>query len=93
MALSDGLVPATIAACRSLSQVPNKDIIVTGYDHYWEETPERAFENEPPLFSVDKRNTIRGKELVRLLKDRVEGKLPPEPQRRLIAPLLKRRAK
>lgn len=93
IAPSDGAVPTTIAACRSLSQVPNKDIIVAGYDNYWEEAPERAFENEPPLFSIDKRNTLMGKELVRLLSDRVQGKLAPEPQKRLIAPLLKRRVK
>ena len=93
IAPSDGMVPATIAACRSLSQVPNKYIIVAGYDNYWEEALERVFENEPPLFSIDKRNTIMGKELVRLLSDRVEGKLAPEPQKRLIAPLLKRRVK
>ena len=93
IAPSDGTVPAIIAACRSLGRVPNKDIIVAGYDNYWEEASERFFESEPPLFTIDKRNTIMGKELMRLLSDRVEGKLLPKPQKRLIAPLLKRRTK
>ena len=93
IAVSDGLVPVTIAACRALGRVPNEDIVVAGYDNYWEETPERAFESEPPLFSIDKRNITMGRELVRMLNDRVSGKLPPEPQKRLIAPVLKRRKK
>ncbi len=88
IAPSDGLVPATIAACRALGKVPNKEIVITGYDHYWEESFERVYENEPPLFSIDKRNAEAGVELVKLLNDRVSGNLPPEPQKRLITPVL-----
>ena len=93
IAASDGVVPVTMAACRALGKVPNEDIVIAGYDHYWEEVPERVFENEPPLFSIDKCNAKAGEELVKLLTDRVRGTLPPEPQKRLIAPVLIRREK
>ena len=93
IASSDGLVPATIAACRALGKVPNEEIVIAGYDHYWEDLSQRIFENEPPLFSIDKCNAKAGEELVKLLNERVAGTLPPEPQKRLIAPVLIRRAK
>lgn len=91
IAVSDGKVPHTTTACRVLGKVPGRDVVIAGYDDYWAEIPERALEKEPPLFSVDKRNSVIGAELVRLLNDRVAGHLPAEAQKRLVKPVLRRK--
>lgn len=85
MAASDGNVSVIAGACRLLGKEPNKDVLIVGYDHYWEDILERQFEPAAPLATVDKRNHVMGTEMVRLLQERVEGRLPDEPQRRVVA--------
>ena len=84
MAATDGNVPVLAAACRLLNKEPNKDVVLVGYDHYWEDIVERKLEPTAPMVTVDKRNHEMGNELVRLLQQRVEGNLPPQPQVRVV---------
>lgn len=81
---SDGAVYPAAAACRLLSRQPNVDVELVGYDNYWIETPDMAFEETRPLASVDKNNIQAGRALVDLLLERSAGNLPPEPQRWVI---------
>lgn len=90
MALSDGGIFSVSTACRILGVVPGKDIEIVGYDNYWQECPERAFESYVPAMTVDKRNLEMGHEMVRLLFQRRNGELPKQPQLRLVRPELVR---
>lgn len=81
---SDGNTFKAAGACRLCGREPNRDILLAGYDNYWQDVPEREQEPQPLLVTVDKENRRLGRELVQLLLDRVEGRLPPEPQLRLV---------
>jgi DNA-binding LacI/PurR family transcriptional regulator len=78
------------AACRLFGKTPNEDVAIVGYDNFWSLCSERQFEPCLPLATMDKRDREMGVELVRLLLDRVAGRLPDEPQSRIIAPRLVR---
>ncbi len=84
MAATDGEVSVIAGACRLLGKEPNKDVLIVGYDHYWEDTLERQVEPTAPMATVDKRNHEMGSELVRLLQQRIEGNLPAQPQLRVV---------
>lgn len=84
LAATDGEVSVIAGACRLLGKEPNKDVIIVGYDHYWEDTLERQLEPTAPMATVDKRNHEMGSELVRLLQERIEGKLPAQPLLRVV---------
>lgn len=88
MTASDGETFAVAGACRLLGVTPGKDVLIVGYDNYWREAMERTFEPAIPLATVDKHNAAIGKQLVSLLADRIEGRLPPEPQVRVVPPQL-----
>lgn len=88
MVASDGLVFKTAAACRFLGRTPGQDLLVVGYDDYWQDCAERRFEAYEPPVTVDKRNPEIGRGLVQLLLERVAGHLGDEPCHRLIAPSL-----
>ena len=79
MADNDWDASLILAACRLLGLEPNKNVKVVGYDDWWD-TEEREWEPSAPLATIDKRNAEVGREAVRLMMHRVEGKLPPEPQ-------------
>lgn len=86
---SDGLAYPAAAACRLLGRNPGSDILLAGYDHYAMDMAwERQVEPVGPAVTMDKRNTASGRELVRLLLDRCQGKLPDAPQLRLVPPEL-----
>ena len=89
MNISDGTVAPTMAALKLLNKDPNRDVAVVGYDDYWDQSQERLFEGTPPLATVNKRNVEIGRELVKMLLDRRDGLLPSEPQRKMVAPVLK----
>ena len=86
MASSDGFVPGIARAIKVFGKVPNRDIAIVGYDNYWEDSWLHKHEPVPPMATVDKRNVEMGRELVRLFQDRLSGKLPPEPQSRVVEP-------
>lgn len=77
-----------IAACRLLGRIPNQDVAIVGYDNYCDSNRERDFETTLPLATMDKRNPDVGREVVRLLLDRIGNKLPQGPQTLAIAPKL-----
>jgi len=83
---SDCFVFPVAAVFRLAGYVPNKDVIIAGYDNYWHETPERKLEAVEPAATVDKLNHVQGKEMVKLLLERISGNLPNEPQRRIVIP-------
>lgn len=89
LAANDGAAAAVSAAIRLLGKTPNVDIEVVGYDDFWEESPDRKFESAGPLATVDKNNLECGRQLVSLLLERIEKKLPPEPQLRFVNPTLR----
>jgi DNA-binding LacI/PurR family transcriptional regulator len=93
IAVTDGHVPYLNVACRVLGRIPNKDIVIAGYDDFWSESAERDMDKEPPLFSIDKRNSVTGAEMVRLLESRINNELPAAAQKRLIKPMLRRRTR
>lgn len=85
---TDLWVPPVVAACRVLGLRPNQDILIAGYDNYWQENPAQAFEPMGPAATVDKMNADLGRAMVQLLAARAEGKLPEEPQCRRVMPKL-----
>lgn len=88
MTASDGETFAVASACRLLGVEPGKDVAIVGYDNYWREVWERTVEPAVPLATVDKHDAMIGCELVNLLVDRIEGRLPAAPQTRVVPPQL-----
>jgi len=72
---------AVLAACRLFGR---EDVLVTGYDDQWRGLPECQWETGRPFATVDKNNHLLGEEMVRMLRQRINGELPLEPQLRLI---------
>jgi len=66
-ARADAQVCQVAAALRKLGLVPQKDVLITGYDNFWEDLPERKWETTRPLATADKQNMEIGRRLVRLL--------------------------
>jgi DNA-binding LacI/PurR family transcriptional regulator len=89
LAVTDGPCYPIAAACRMLGKEPNRDVTIVGYDNYWPESPLHRWETSVPAATVDKLNIDLGHKLVELLLDRANGKLPPEPQLRLVKPELR----
>jgi DNA-binding LacI/PurR family transcriptional regulator len=88
MMASDGSVFAMAAAIRLFGLVPGRDVQIAGYDNYWEDCIDRDFENFAPIATVDKKNTECGKEMVRLLVERIKGNRPDGPQVKVVQPEL-----
>ena len=88
MASSDGVVNSLAAALRPMGFGPNQDVYLAGYDNFANESKDNRWEPTKPLVTIDKRNALLGRLLLETLLARRAGKLPPEPQRRLLEPLL-----
>ena len=88
MAITDGHVPSVARAIRYLGLVPNQDILITGYDNYWDDLLEEEVEPTPPAATIDKLNEESGKYLVQLVLDRIDGRLDQPKVTRLIKPRL-----
>ncbi len=75
---SDAQVCIAAAALRKLGLEPQKDVLIAGYDNFWQELPERAFEDTAPVATVDKDNVAIGRRLVSLLltQPRATGEPP-----------------
>ena len=86
MGVSDAVLPMLYAALKIHGREPNRDILVVGYDNSWQDL--RTHNREPlmPAATVDKRNLEIGQELMTLLQQRIDGKLPQEGQHRMIKP-------
>jgi DNA-binding LacI/PurR family transcriptional regulator len=88
MMASDGSVFAMAAAVRLFGLEPGRDVQVVGYDNYWEDCIDRDFDPYAPPATVDKKNIECGKEMVRLLVERIKGNLPDGPQIKVVQPEL-----
>lgn len=71
-----------IAAIGSMGLVPNRDILIAGYDNVSSPTSFSAFEPRRPAVTIDKHNEHTAEEMVELLVARIAGDLPDEPQSR-----------
>jgi DNA-binding LacI/PurR family transcriptional regulator len=85
---TDGNVAMVASGLSMLNKVPNRDVVLVGYDEYWDQASTNQLNSTPPLASVNKNNFECGRALSMLLHERLDGKLPPEPQIRLIKPTL-----
>ena len=86
MLTNDGDVPPAASALRILGKESGREVLITGYDNQWGSVPEQAWEATPPAASMDKCNFKIGQEMVRLLMDRAAGRLPQDPQCRVVKP-------
>jgi len=68
MALNDMEAGIIATACSFLGVDPD-DIIVSGYDNLWKDSPFRFLTQRQPSVTVDKNNAKLGEELVRLIFD------------------------
>jgi DNA-binding LacI/PurR family transcriptional regulator len=83
---TDSHVFPVAAACRMLGRVPNKDVVLAGFDNTWQQSPYRQFETTGPAVTADRLNADLGREMMRLLAGRAAGKLPKHAQSVRIAP-------
>lgn len=84
MVASDPHTNQIAAALRLFGKVPNVDVDIVGYDNTWMDEPSRMFEATGPLATVDKRCDRICQELAALMLDRIGGRLPEMPQRRVV---------
>jgi len=83
---NDGDAPPAATALRILGKQPGSEVLITGYDNQWGSASERAWDDTPPAATMDKCNFDMGQEMVRLLMDRAAGRLPQDPQCRVVKP-------
>lgn len=83
LCLNDDWTKPALAAIRSMGLVPNRDILVAGYDNMTKVSGFAPFEAERPVVTVDKRNARSAEDLAALVVARMDGELPPEPQARI----------
>ena len=88
MVENDANVAPVNGVLRLMGLEPGRDVLVVGYDNFWSQHWSQAFDSVGPAATVDKRNRDAGQELVRLLLDRVQGRLPAQAQVRRISPEL-----
>ena len=82
---NDDRARSAVAAIRELGLVPNRDILVAGYDNSIRPTVEDPTVSLRPAVTVDKHNERSAQDIAELLLARTEGKLPAEPQARIHA--------
>ncbi|MGF1635374.1 MAG: substrate-binding domain-containing protein [Phycisphaerae bacterium] len=75
-------------AVRRLGLTPGREIDIVGYDNSYPFLRRKYPACPPPAATMDKNNGQIGRALCQLLLDRLEGRLPPEPQLRRIDPTL-----
>jgi DNA-binding LacI/PurR family transcriptional regulator len=84
MVASDPHANQIAAALRLFGRVPNVEVDIVGYDNTWMDEPSRVWEPTGPLATVDKRCDRICEELAALMLDRIDGRLPESPQRRVV---------
>ena len=80
---NDDRARSAVAAIRDLGLVPNRDILVAGYDNSIRPTAEDPTASLRPAVTVDKHNERSAQDIAELLLARMEGRLPAEPQARI----------
>ncbi len=71
-------------AVRKFNKTGN--ILIAGYDNYWQYNSAAEFNDVKPFATADKQNHLIGREIVELLFKRINHQLPPEPQHIRIKP-------
>jgi DNA-binding LacI/PurR family transcriptional regulator len=84
MVATDPHANQVAAALRLFGKVPNVDVDLVGFDNTWADEPSRVFEATGPLATVDKKCERICQELAALMLDRIDGRLPEAPQRRVV---------
>jgi DNA-binding LacI/PurR family transcriptional regulator len=84
MVASDPHANQIAAALRLFGKTPNVDVDIVGYDNTWMDEPSRVWDATRPLATVDKRCDRICQELAALMLDRIAGRLPDAPQRRVV---------
>lgn len=87
LATSDGQAYHITAALTALGRRPGHDVLVCGYDHYWQDSVYHHT-NGGPALTIDKQASLLADGLATLLNDRLAGHLSAEPQHRAVAPRL-----
>jgi DNA-binding LacI/PurR family transcriptional regulator len=80
MCQTDHFAKIVISALRQLGFIPNKDVLVAGYDNVMPDLTYDPFESEYSIVTIDKRNDKIANEMAKLLVERISGDLPDEPQ-------------
>jgi DNA-binding LacI/PurR family transcriptional regulator len=88
LSISDGDLYTLAAACKLLGHVPNRDVVLAGYDNIWRDAIERSFLPIQPIATVDKHNWRMGHELIDLLMARTDNTIATSPQKVLVQPEL-----
>lgn len=89
LGLSDGEVPTLWAACRRLGLKPGRDVLVSGYDGWWQVLEaERQLEPLPPAVTTDRRHTELASLVVRSLVERIANPTASPRQIRLAPRLM-----
>ena len=83
LCLNDDWTWSAQCAIQELGLVPNRDILVAGYDNMVRKPNFEPFEIPPPIVTIDKHNELASEGLASLLLARMAGTLPPEPQARI----------
>ena len=83
LCLNDDWTWSAQCAIQELGLVPNRDILVAGYDNMVRKPNFEPFEIPPPIVTIDKHNELASEGLASLLLARMAGTLPPEPQVRI----------
>ena len=83
--LNDDWAMPALAAIRDLGLVPNRDIVVVGYDNMTHGPRHDFLGNLTPAVTVDKHNERSSEDLAALIVARMDGTLPLEPQARIHA--------
>jgi DNA-binding LacI/PurR family transcriptional regulator len=71
---------------RMLGKVPNRDVLIVGYDNCWRDIVERQWEPVGPAATVDKSNDRVAADMVALLHRRITGELPDAPHLHMLEP-------
>ncbi len=80
---NDDRARSAVAAIRELGLVPNRDILVAGYDNSIRPTVEDPTVSLRPAVTVEKHNERSAEDLAALIVARIDGTLPPEPQAKI----------
>lgn len=70
VAINDPDALQLTAACRLGQREPGRDILIAGYDNFWNNCQEYFFEKTPPAVTVDKNNDLAGQMLVQEFEKR-----------------------
>ncbi len=81
---SDSHVPEVAAACRLFGRIPNKDVLIAGYDNDWEYAPYRDREPTRPMVTTEHDTLHLGQSLLQTLLQRAKD--PASPPQRIALP-------